>query len=79
MATRPPMIHGMTMTLTAQLIRSRFRLGRRMTLTFTRMISMMTTTTIRLMIGMPLVTLETRSLCLSLILLTIRPLLMSMR
>jgi len=43
------------------------------------MISMMTTTAIHLMSGMPLVTLKTRLLYLSLILLKIRPLLMSMR
>jgi hypothetical protein len=36
-------------------------------------------TTFHLMSGMPLVTLKTQLLCLSLILLTIRPLLVSMR
>jgi len=43
------------------------------------MISMMTTTAIHLMSGMPRVTLKTLVLHLSLILLTIRPLLTAMR
>jgi hypothetical protein len=50
-----------------------------MTLTFARVISTMATTAIRLVSGMPLVTLKTQLLCLSLSLLTIRPLLVSMR